>query len=142
MKIEENATKVNDILVSIVLQFAKFFAGETISLSIKEMLIVEFLGQREAASMSELADILSQPLTTMTSTITRMVHKGFLERHRIEEDRRVVLVSLSPQGRLFYENHRLEHIQVATGFLLALSEDQQKNLIAILDKINLVLKNK
>jgi DNA-binding MarR family transcriptional regulator len=136
MSIEENATKLNKILVSIALQFVKYFAAQGVSLSIKEMLLVEFLGQRESASMSELAMVLSQPLTTMTSTITRMVRNGYLERHRIEEDRRLVLVSLSPQGRVFYDQHKLEHIQVATGLLSVLAEPQQESLIAILDQID------
>ncbi|MBA4377001.1 MAG: MarR family transcriptional regulator [Anaerolinea sp.] len=135
MTLEEKATKFDELLISIGLKLLKYFAPEGVGLSIKEMLLVEILGQREFATVTYLASALSQPLTTMTSAITRMVRNGYLERRRIEEDRRVVLVSLSPQGRAFYEQHRQEHIQMAMGLLQALPEQEQDRVIDVLDQI-------
>lgn len=135
MTLEEKAAKFDELLISIGLQLLKYFAPEGVGLSIKEMLLIEILGNRQSATVTELASVLSQPLTTMTSAITRMVRNGYLERRRIEEDRRVVQVSLSPQGRAFYEQHRQEHIQMAMGLLSALPEEEQDQVIAILDQI-------
>lgn len=135
MNLQEKAAKFDELLISIGFHLLQYFAPEGVGLSIKEMLLVEMLGQREVATMSELASVLSLPLTTMTSTVTRMIRTGYLERRRIEEDRRVVLVSLSPQGRAFYEQHRKEHINMATGLLSALPEEEQDQVIAVLDTI-------
>lgn len=135
MTLEEKAAKFDELLISIGLKLLQYFAPEGVGLSIKEMLLIEMLGQRESATVTELASALSQPLTTMTSAITRMVRNGYLERRRIEEDRRVVLVSLSSLGRAFYEQHRREHIQMAMGLLGALPEEEQDQAIAVLDKI-------
>ncbi len=139
MDLEERAAKFDELLISIGLQLLKYFAPEGVGLSIKEMLLVEILGQRESATVSELASALSQPLTTMTSAITRMVRNGYLERRRIESDRRVVLVSLAPQGRAFYEQHRREHVNMAMGLLSNLPEEEQEHIIDVLGKIAAVV---
>jgi DNA-binding MarR family transcriptional regulator len=139
MNLEEKAAKFDELLISIGLRLLQYFAPEGVDLSIKEMLLVELLGRREAATMSELASTLSLPLTTMTSTVTRMVRTGYLERRRIEEDRRVVLVSLASQGWAFYKQHRQEHISMAVGLLNALPEEEQDQVIAVLNKIANVL---
>ena len=46
---------------------------------------------------------------TLTIAINHLVKKGYVERSRSEEDRRVVLVSLSEKGEKAYFHHRMFH---------------------------------
>lgn len=135
MELVEKAARFDEMVVTLGLRLLKYFAPEGVDLTLKEMLLIEVLGMRGDLSMSELSSTLSVPLTTLTSTVTRMIGRGYLERNRTEEDRRVVLVSLSSKGRALLEQHRRDHINWAAGFLGALSHEEQDQVLAFVGKV-------
>jgi DNA-binding MarR family transcriptional regulator len=49
--------------------------------------------------MSRLAEFLDVSLSNATGLIDRMAERGLIERTRLEDDRRVVLIGLTPAGR-------------------------------------------
>ena len=53
--------------------------------------------------MSRLADVLNVSLSNATGLIDRMEERGFIERTRVPEDRRIVLVRLTPAGARLLE---------------------------------------
>jgi DNA-binding MarR family transcriptional regulator len=87
--------------------------GQSVAeLSGQEMRALGFLAMRGKTIMSALAEMLGAPLSTVTHTIDRLVNKGLVERHRSEEDRRVVEVDISEEGRritamLYAERHAM-----------------------------------
>ena len=58
----------------------------------KELMIIVFVGQNKSVKMSEIADNLKAPLSTLTSIADKLVANKFLVRHNSDEDRRVVKV--------------------------------------------------
>lgn len=54
-------------------------------------------------NLSELAEQHGVSLPTMSSTISRLVAAGWVERHRSQADRRVVMLSLTPAGHQIIE---------------------------------------
>ncbi|WP_460819899.1 MarR family winged helix-turn-helix transcriptional regulator [Nocardioides korecus] len=50
-------------------------------------------------SMTRLGSLLQVHPTSVTSAVDRLVRQGYVERLRRQDDRRVVLASLTPQGR-------------------------------------------
>jgi DNA-binding MarR family transcriptional regulator len=50
-------------------------------------------------AMSRLADFLDVSLSNATGLVDRMEERGLVERTRVSDDRRVVLVGLTPAGR-------------------------------------------
>ncbi len=50
-------------------------------------------------AMSRLADFLDVSLSNATGLVDRMEERGLVERTRVSDDRRVVLVRLTPAGR-------------------------------------------
>jgi len=50
-------------------------------------------------NLSELAELHGVSLPTMSNTISKLVSAGWVERHRSETDRRVVMLSLTPAGQ-------------------------------------------
>jgi DNA-binding MarR family transcriptional regulator len=54
-------------------------------------------------NLSEMAEQHGVSLPTMSSTISRLVAAGWVERHRLEEDRRVVMLTLTPAGHQVVE---------------------------------------
>jgi len=110
--------------------------------SLKEHTLIELIGQRESATMSELAAFFSTPPTTMTSIVNRLIERGYLKRYRSKEDRRVVLISLSAKGKEYYQNHRQEYVEVFKKSLLDFSEEEMKVTANLLVKVKKIILNK
>jgi DNA-binding MarR family transcriptional regulator len=140
--IEEKAAMLDDFILVIGQRLIQHFATQNEDLTLKEMFILEILGRRLSATMTELALQLSVPLTTMTSTVTRMVEKGYLERHRIEEDRRVVVVKLTPEGSVLFEKHRHEYVLSVKRLMGTLNEQEQHKILALIAEVLSVISGK
>jgi DNA-binding MarR family transcriptional regulator len=69
----------------------------------KELMIIVFVGHNKSVKMSEIADNLKAPLSTLTSIADKLVANKFLVRHNSDEDRRVVKVALGEKGLESYE---------------------------------------
>jgi DNA-binding MarR family transcriptional regulator len=69
----------------------------------KELMIIVFVGQNKSVKMSEIADHLKAPLSTLTSIADKLVANKFLVRHNSDQDRRVVKVGLGVKGLESYE---------------------------------------
>ncbi len=84
---------------------------------------------RRPWSLSELAEVQAVSLPTMSSTISALVERGWVERKRSEEDRRIVMVSLTPAGReVIQRAHQLVE-QRLTEALSELSDQQREALM-------------
>ncbi|KUO70025.1 MAG: TrmB family transcriptional regulator [Desulfosporosinus sp. BRH_c37] len=60
------------------------------------MLIVDRYGE---VIMSQISDYINAPLSTTTGLVNRLVKNGYLQRERSDEDRRIVAIQLTDQGR-------------------------------------------
>ena len=83
--------------------------------------IMWLLAHHGAMPMSRVAEMLDVSLSNATGLIDRMEERGLVERLRVPDDRRVVLVSLSDRGR-----RTLEEIELLRG-------DQIETILARLD---------
>lgn len=72
---------------------------------------------------------------TLSAAITKLIKKGYVERKRTEEDRRVVLVSLTSKGENIYREHQVFHEEMITSMLGNFSEEEYILAIA-LEKLN------
>ena len=63
---------------------------EISDLSITEIHTIEVIGLNTEKTMSQIAQSLKITLGTLTACINKLIKKGYVERKRIEEDRRVV----------------------------------------------------
>lgn len=89
--------------------------------------ILGMLSQRPY-TMKELADthLVSSP--TMSSTVTTLEERGWLTRARSAEDRRVVWVSITPEGQAALDDMQNDTAEKIALMLDGLSEDQQATL--------------
>ena len=137
----ESVAKLDYLILTIGQRLVQFFASKSEDLTLREMFLLETLGRRGTATMSELATAVAVPLTTMTSIVTRMVSKGYLERSRIEEDRRVVVVALSPEGKVLFEQHRRDYVQSVKVVLGTLTEEEQHKVLALIGEVLTAISN-
>ncbi|MCJ0765419.1 MarR family winged helix-turn-helix transcriptional regulator [Variovorax terrae] len=69
---------------------------------------LEILSCNAAVSQSVLAQALGLTRSSMVPIVDKLEDRGYVERVRLEEDRRAVLVKLTPEGRK--QNARLRRI--------------------------------
>jgi DNA-binding MarR family transcriptional regulator len=67
--------------------------------SMTHLHVLSMLDHHGALTMSRLADLLGVSLSNATGLMDRMEERGFVERERDREDRRVVVVRLAEGGR-------------------------------------------
>ena len=96
----------NDILK---IEGAVLKAGEFSDLSVTEMHIIEAIGYDREMTMTEVARDLEITVGTLTTAINRLIKKEYVERRRIEEDRRVVLIKLTSKGEEAFKSHAQFH---------------------------------
>lgn len=133
-KVEELRALVRDILYMQRLVESSLVHGPELELSVQELRVVEFLGDFGPKMMRELAEYLLIAVNTVTSTVDNLERKGFVRRHRAEEDRRVVRVELTDLGQRTYINCNEVMAKVYRGMLETLTSEEQDILLVLFRK--------
>jgi DNA-binding MarR family transcriptional regulator len=138
---------INELLVNIfndILQIEQneLQSGHLKDLSVTEIHTIEAIGMYDPRSMSEVAADLGITVGTLTTAINRLINKGYVDRKRIEEDRRVVQIQLTKKGKLAYRIHEKFHVDMVKQTMDDLSENEEEVLITSLEKLNKFFKQK
>ena len=117
-------------------------SGALKDLSVTELHTIEAIGMYSERTMSEVAQDLKITVGTLTTAINKLIKKEYVERKRIEEDRRVVLVKLTKKGKLAYRLHEKFHNDMIKETINGLSDEEENILISALEKVNSFFKEK
>lgn len=132
---------LNEVLVRLfrninVIEERAICTGDYKDVTANDMHVIEAIYMEEARNMSSVARSLGVTTGTLTIAVNSLVKKGYVERARSEEDRRVVLVSLSEKGKRAYLHHRQFHEQMIEAIVEELSEEEQAVLEKALVKLD------
>ncbi|MTI46886.1 MarR family winged helix-turn-helix transcriptional regulator [Sporosalibacterium faouarense] len=119
----------------------EIFKGHTLcdrldNLTRKELQTMFVIGSIGNKTMGEIADKLGVTISTPTTTIDRLIKKGYVERKVGKEDRRQVLVSLTEKGLELHtevSKVRLKNMELLLGIL---SDEEMKMFRIILGKLD------
>lgn len=128
----------NDILT---IEQSALRSGEFKDLSVTEIHTIEAIGMYEERTMTEVALNLKITVGTLTTAISHLVKKGYVERKRAEEDRRVVRIKLTKRGKLAYRIHEKFHSNMIRETISGLTENEEQVLVNSLEKLNVFFKN-
>ncbi|MGI6535364.1 MAG: MarR family winged helix-turn-helix transcriptional regulator [Eggerthellaceae bacterium] len=107
----------------------------TAGLTIAELHTIAAVGLYDSKPMKAIAAKLRVTLATVTASVTKLEKKGFVERRRNQEDRRQVLVSLTPKGRKACRAHDMFHEKMVARALSSLTEDETQALMSALKQL-------
>ncbi len=111
--------------------------GEYQDVTTNDMHVIEAIGLDTAKNMTSVARALEVTTGTLTIAVNSLVKKGYVNRARSEEDRRVVLISLSDKGKKAYLHHQKFHEDMIGAVVAELSEEEQRVLEKALIKIHM-----
>ena len=90
----------------------------------------------QAHTTSELAKKLNSTAGTLTVAINALVKKGYVERIRMEKDRRVVKLGLTKKGRLLYRLHDKFHREMVKNTIRDMEDQEVKVLLKGLNNLH------
>ena len=105
-------------------------------ISVTEVHTIEAMGMYKPRTMSEVAYDLKITVGTLTTAVNNLVKKGYVERKKIEEDRRVVLISLTKTGKIVYRIHEKFHSDMIKETIKGMTIQEESVLVNSLEKLN------
>lgn|SRR5690554_2784005 len=105
------------------------------NLTMTEVHIIEAIKKVEYPSMGEVAAKLMVTIGTLSTSINRLVQKGYVKSTRSEKDRRVVLLSLTEKGEEVFQIHESFHEKMINKVLEHSHLNDDELLISSLHKL-------
>jgi len=106
-----------------------------------ELIALLMLKQRKQSTMSQLANDLGTPVSTVTNISQRLSKRGWIERKRDDNDKRVILVTLTPDGEMLADRI-LEVIKsIFQRVEEALTPEELQQFISLLLKVAKAVQN-
>ena len=132
---------INDILVNLFneiwdIEEKALITEQFKDISVNDMHIMEAIGIEKPKNMSSVARLIDVTVGTLTIAINNLVKKGYVMRVRSEEDRRVVLISLSEKGKVAYKHHRQFHQKMVEAVLENLNQEETLVLTNAMKKLS------
>ena len=94
----ENLQRMLDTYFGIVRQVSRILDFVEDDLTLQEIRILEFVEEFSKNTMGQLSEQFPLPASTATRFVDKLVRKDYLERERLETDRRQVMISVSQKG--------------------------------------------
>ncbi|EET95269.1 regulatory protein [Enterococcus faecalis T2] len=140
-RMEPNLETVNDYLVSVfndilTIEESELKKSQFNDLSITEMHTIEAIGMYKKKTSSEVAKELSITVGTLTVAINNLVKKGYVERLRSEDDRRVVKLGLTKKGKLLFRVHQHFHREMVKNILKGMEQEEEQALLRALKNLH------
>ena len=140
-RMEPNLETVNDYLVSdfndiLTIEESELKKSQFNDLSITEMHTIEAIGMYKKKTSSEVAKELSITVGTLTVAINNLVKKGYVERLRSEDDRRVVKLGLTKKGKLLFRVHQHFHREMVKNILKGMEQEEEQALLRALKNLH------
>ncbi len=101
MTLDEGAERLHRLTTDLIrrYQFRDWNQICCYEISISQCYILDILGEEGDLTMQQLARKMFKSVSTMTRVAGQLVRKGYIKRRQDGQDRRVVHVSISPQGK-------------------------------------------
>ncbi len=118
--------------------------AKSLNLSIGEIHLIEAVakGQEEGKTISELSEMQSISLPSVTLAINKLVKKGYVIKSKSPQDGRVVNVTLTKRGQKVNNVHQHFHKLMIASVTDALSQEELDAMVKGIVKLNEFLEKK
>ena len=113
-----------------------------IKISMNEMHVLEAVKKTRDPSMSNIAGRLRVTVGTLTTSINRLVEKGYATRKRDDEDKRKVMISLTDKALNSLKIHDQFHEEMLDALFSDMNIEEDEVLLQSLENLSLYFKNK
>lgn len=137
---------INELLVE-VFNHILSIEGHTlrqrgVKLSMNEVHVLEAIQKTEEPAMTNIARRLRITVGTLTTSINRLVEKGYATRYREEEDKRKVLIALTKNAFEVLKIHEEFHNEMLDAVFADMNLEEDELLLQSLGNISEYFKRK
>lgn len=137
---ENHAVQLNHMLVELFHQITKIehrvlAQQEFQDLTLPEIHVLEQIDQEPCPIMSDVAARLGITLSTLTTSVSRLVKKGYVHKRRSTTDKRLALLSLTAKGKRINQLHARFHQEMIEVILQHTNEEEQRILLGSLSHL-------
>ncbi len=105
-------------------------------ISISQSHILDILAEEGGLTMQQLARRMFKSVSTMTRVAGQLVRKGYIKRRQDSEDRRVVHVSITLQGKAIIAAIQRDLIATQKAILQTVPEDEWPGAFKVLEALS------
>lgn len=99
-------------------------------------MLLRILERHDGITQKDLAEMLQIRPPSLSELVSKLEGKGCIQKLTNEEDKRISNIKLTQKGHAVIKQVREERADMSKEFFSALSEDEQKQLLELLTKIN------
>ena len=138
MKMDRSKKVVNDLLTDVfnqilILEERNLTEHDAIDVTMTEIHVIEAIRKCDPPTMGNVSKRLMITMGTLTTSVNRLVEKGYVTRNRDVNDRRVVLLDLTEKGQEVFEVHEAFHEELVNAALKDL--EFREDLVQALESI-------
>jgi DNA-binding MarR family transcriptional regulator len=111
-------------------------------LTTDQLYILRYIHQARECTSSELADAFDVNKSAITAIITRLTDRGLILRTRDENDRRVVYLTLTEEGKAIHQKMNEKVHLLVKSIITQFEESEIKSFIETYEKLARILDNK
>jgi len=104
-------------------------------ISISQSHILDTLAEEGDLTMQQLARRMFKSVSTMTRVVAQLVRRGYVKRRQDPEDRRVVHVSVTPQGKAIVAAVNRDLIETQKAVLQSIPAEQWAGAFKVLEAL-------
>jgi len=104
-------------------------------ISISQCYILDALAEEGDLSMQQLARRMFKSVSTMTRVVGQLVRRGYVKRQQDPEDRRIVYVSITPQGKAIVAAINRDLIETQKAILRTIPPQQWEGAFRVLEAL-------
>lgn len=137
---------LNTLLVSLFhdildIEEKSLITEEFKDITVNDMHVIEAIGLDEPQASSVVARRLDITMGTLTKAIDGLNEKGYVNRERSLQDKRVVLLSLSEKGEAAFHHHAMFHREMVQALISQIDQEEKEILTKTLEDLMNFLKN-
>lgn len=100
---------------------------------------LRYINHVGSCTSSQLADVFEVKKSAITAIVNRMWEKGLINRKRDPNDRRIVYLSLSEQGKELFDKTEQRIYTLVESFITQFEQSEIEQFIATYEKLNTIL---
>ena len=137
IRVDEGAERLHRLTKELIrrYQFRDWNQICCYGISVSQCYILDVLAEEGDLTMQQLAKRMFKSVSTMTRVVSQLVRRGYVKRRQDPEDRRVVHVSITPQGKAVVAAINRDLIETQKAILQAIPPDQWAGAFRVLEAL-------
>jgi MarR family 2-MHQ and catechol resistance regulon transcriptional repressor len=137
IELEEGAERLHRLTKDLIrrYQFRDWNQICCYGISISQSHILDVLAEEGDLTMQQLAKRMFKSVSTMTRVVAQLVRRGYAKRRQNPEDRRIVHVSITPQGKAIVAAVNRDLIETQKAILQGIPPAQWAGAFKVLEAL-------